>query len=33
MLRLRALYANGDWQAFIEHRIEEEQKALYAQAA
>jgi hypothetical protein len=33
MLRLRALYANGDWQAFVEHRIEEEQKALYAQAA
>lgn len=33
MLRLRALYANGDWQAFVEHRIEQEQKALYAQAA
>jgi hypothetical protein len=33
MLHLRALYLNGDWQAFVEHRITQEQNALYAQAA
>jgi hypothetical protein len=33
MLDLRALYLNGDWQAFVEHRIEQEQIALYGQAA
>lgn len=33
MLHLRALYLNGDWHAFIEHRIEQEQAALYGQAA
>jgi hypothetical protein len=26
-------YLNGDWPAFIEHRIEREQTALYGQAA
>jgi hypothetical protein len=33
MLHLRALYLNGDWSAFVEHRIEQEQTALYGQAA
>lgn len=33
MLRLRALYLNGDWDVFVEHRITREQTALYAQAA
>jgi hypothetical protein len=33
MLHLRALYLNGDWNAFVEHRIIQEQTALYAQAA
>ncbi|MGH9810278.1 MAG: ISKra4 family transposase, partial [Terriglobia bacterium] len=33
MLYLRALYLNGDWSAFVEHRIAQEQSALYAQAA
>ena len=33
MLHLRALYLNGDWQTFVEHRISQEQHALYAQAA
>jgi hypothetical protein len=33
MLRLRALYLNGDWHEFIEHRIAKEQHTLYGQAA
>lgn len=33
MLHLRALYLNGDWRDFIEHRIVQEQIALYGQAA
>jgi hypothetical protein len=33
LLHLRALYLNGDWHAFVEHRIEREQAALYGQAA
>jgi hypothetical protein len=33
MLHLRAFYINDDWSAFIEHRIEREQAALYRQAA
>lgn len=33
MLHLRALYLNGDWDAFVEHRISQEQDALYGQAA
>lgn len=33
MLRIRALYLNGDWDAFVEHRIEQEQMTLYGQAA
>jgi hypothetical protein len=33
VLHLRALYLNGDWNSFVEHRIEREQSALYAQAA
>lgn len=32
-LALRALYLNGDWETFLEHRIEREQTALYGQAA
>ena len=28
-----ALYLNGDWNAFVEHRIVQEQTALYGQAA
>ena len=33
MLNLRALYLNGDWDAFVEHRIQREQDTLYGQAA
>jgi hypothetical protein len=33
MLRLRALYLNGDWDNFVEYRIKQEQTTLYAQAA
>lgn len=33
MLHIRALYLNGDWNDFVEHRIEQEQAALYGQAA
>jgi hypothetical protein len=33
LLHLRALYLNGDWDNFVEHRITREQDALYAQAA
>jgi hypothetical protein len=33
MLHLRALYINGDWPVFVEHRIQREQVALYGQAA
>ncbi len=33
MLHLRALYLNGDWDPFVEHRIAQEQTALYGQAA
>ncbi len=33
MLQLRSLYLNGDWQAFINYRIECEQEALYGQSA
>jgi hypothetical protein len=33
MLHLRALYLNGDWHDFVEHRIAQEQFGLYAQAA
>lgn len=33
MLSIRAFYLNGDWAAFLEHRIEQEQDALYGQAA
>lgn len=33
MLNLRALYINGDWDIFVEHRIQREQDALYGQAA
>ena len=29
LLHLRALYLNGDWNAFIAYRIEHEQKRLY----
>jgi hypothetical protein len=29
MLHLRATYLNGDWQAFYEYRIQEEQRRLY----
>jgi hypothetical protein len=33
MLSLRAVYLNGQWDTFIEHRIQCEQETLYAQAA
>lgn len=33
MLNTRALYLNGNWSDFVEHRIEQEQAALYGQAA
>jgi hypothetical protein len=33
MLRLRAFYVNGDWDAFIEHHIQRQQTALYGQDA
>lgn len=33
VLDLRTIYLNGDWAAFIEHRIQTEQAALYATAA
>ena len=33
MLHLRAFYINDDWPAFIEHRIQQEQTALYGKAA
>lgn len=33
MLHLRALYINGDWPAFVDHRIRQEQTTLYGQAA
>jgi hypothetical protein len=29
MLHLRATYLNGDWEAFCEHRIQQEQRRLY----
>jgi hypothetical protein len=32
MLHLRTIYLNGDWQKFLQHRIEAEQTALYSQA-
>lgn len=33
MLHLRALYLNGNWSDFVNHRIQQEQTALYAQSA
>ena len=33
MLNLRALYINGDWDVFVEHRIQREQDTLYASSA
>jgi len=33
MLDLRALYLNGDWDTFVDHRIQQEQITLYGQAA
>jgi hypothetical protein len=33
VISLRALHLNNQWHAFIEHRIQAEQEALYAQAA
>jgi len=33
MLHLRATYLNGDWQQFIDYRIETEQEALYGRTA
>ena len=29
LLSLRAIYLNGDWQSFVTHRIEKEQKSHY----
>ena len=31
MLSLRALYLNGQWDDFIAHRIEQEQKFLHGE--
>ena len=33
MLRTRSLYLNGDWDAFLSHRINTEQHCLYSKAA
>jgi len=33
MLHLRTTYLNGDWDEFIEHRIQAEQNALYGEMA
>jgi len=33
MLNTRALYLNGSWNDFVQHRVEQEQAALYANAA
>jgi hypothetical protein len=33
MLHLRSIYLNGDWEPFLEHRIEAEQTTLYGQRA
>jgi hypothetical protein len=33
MLNTRALYLNGNWNDFVQHRVEQEQAALYGQAA
>ena len=33
MLKTRALYLNGEWDAFVEYRIQREQKSLYHIAA
>jgi hypothetical protein len=33
VLDLRAIYINGDWDAFIEHRVQTEQATLYGVAA
>lgn len=33
MLKTRALYLNGEWDEFVEHRIQREQESLYQTAA
>jgi hypothetical protein len=33
MLHLRTIYLNGDWDAFIDYRIQAEQTALYGKRA
>ena len=33
VLSLRTIYINGDWNAFIKHRVQTEQAALYGTAA
>ncbi|HEY7617108.1 MAG TPA: ISKra4 family transposase [Terriglobales bacterium] len=33
VLHLRTIYLNGDWRAFLQHRIETEQATLYGNAA
>jgi len=33
MLHLRTIYLNGDWDKFIDHRIQAEQEELYGQMA
>ena len=33
LLHTRSLYINGDWQDFINHRIEAEQNEIYGQMA
>jgi hypothetical protein len=33
MLKTRALYLNGEWDDFVEYRIQREQETLYQTAA
>ena len=33
MLHVRALYLNGQWEEFLEYRIEQEQTRLYRSVA
>jgi len=33
MLHLRTIYLNGDWDTFIDYRIQAEQTALYGKRA
>jgi hypothetical protein len=33
MLHVRALYLNDQWEEFLEHRVEQEQRRLYQRDA